>query len=111
VVNNSRYVSANPSETLVFHDVSTPVSTLATSQPAGPTGVAVYDDLGSGVVFASQTVSANNNPNVVFVLNDAAIASLIASLGQPWAVGGAISPITLPPGNNEFFFRTCLQIV
>ena len=103
---SSGYASGNPSETVVLHDVSTPISTLAAYSPSeSPTGRAVYNDLGSGVVFASQTVSAaDNNSNVAFSLNDAAIASLIASLGQPWAIGGTISPITLPAAQNETVF-------
>ena len=87
------YVSANATETLQIWDVSTVISTLIAS---GAGQVGIYNDLGSGTMFASQTVSgADNGTQIVITLNAAGIAAINAAIqngGGGFAFGGALAP-------------------
>ena len=59
---------------------------------AGQTGI--FDDLGTGVGFGSQTFSAANNGQIVSVpLNAASLADLNAKRGGLVALGGALTSI------------------
>ncbi len=94
------YSSPDPTETYSLFDVSTPVAALRDSG-SGQTGI--FSDLGSGVSFGSQTVSAaNNNSTVSVALNAAGVAALNAARGGLAAVGGAVT--TLSGQADQFVF-------
>jgi hypothetical protein len=83
------YYSANPSEIYTTYDVVTPIATLLAPPYAG--GQPIYADLGSGVVYGSQVVTASDNGRFVTVpLNSDFIAGANSSSGL-FAIGGAIS--------------------
>lgn len=84
----SGYFSPNPTELYELYDVTTPVATLI---PATGTGlVGIYEDLGSGTLFGSQTVSAADNGAIVSIsLNADAIAAINSAAGSQFAIGGA----------------------
>src|SRR4051812_67509 len=71
-VSGPGYVSSDPSENYELHDVTTSLATLL----AGTGGVAAHTDLGAGVVYGSQTMTATDMGSVVEItLNSAAIAA------------------------------------
>jgi hypothetical protein len=83
------YVSPDPTETLNIYDVSTPAADI-TLNAAGVEG---FDDLGSGILYGSTTVSAADNGTVVEIaLGGAAIADLNAATGL-LLLGGALDTI------------------
>ncbi|MEI8196208.1 MAG: hypothetical protein WCI73_09895, partial [Phycisphaerae bacterium] len=85
------FSSPDPTETLSIYDVSTPLATLEAS---GSGLTAIYNDLGTGSVFGSQTVStASNGQFVPITLNAAGIAALNAVRGQQVALGGALTTV------------------
>jgi hypothetical protein len=82
------YSSANTSETYALFDVSTAIPTLIADQ-SGQTSI--FDDLGSGVSYGSQTVSAADDGKFVEVtLNADGLAALNSALGSQFAFGGAL---------------------
>lgn len=96
------YTSPDPSETLAFFDVSTPVTELKAPIQSG---LSIYQDLGSGTIFGMTDVSpADNGALVTISLNAAALASLNAAAGATWAIGGAITTQNQPTGVSEFMF-------
>lgn len=96
---NKGYFSPDPFETVVLHQVVTPISNLV----AGTGGVAVYQDLGDGLVLGSKTVSdADNGTWIHFTLNADFLAWLNGSPAQI-AIGGRLADIGDPAG-FEFVF-------
>ncbi len=91
-----------PTEDLTIFDVSTPIANLI----AGTGGVAAFNDLGTGTVYAVRTFStADNNSFIDITLNSAAILALNSSSGQ-FAFGGAITTLVDPfVGEREEVFR------
>ena len=81
------YLSQNPSELYKLFDVGTSISDLMADQ-AGATGI--FDDLGSGVLFGSQVVTAGDNGNFVEITLDAAAIDALNHSRGSWAVGGAL---------------------
>ena len=86
------YNSPDPSETINFSDVSTPVSVLEAS---GPDQFGIFNDLGSGTSFGTQTVTPGTDP-VVTTLNADGIRALTAGLGAQFAIGGSLTTISGP---------------
>jgi hypothetical protein len=83
------YESPDPSETYELHDVVTPIASLV----GNTGGVAAYNDLGSGVVYGSRTMTAADNGSVVEIsLNPSAIAALNSSDGL-FGIGGSITTL------------------
>lgn len=83
------YLSPNLSETLEIHDISTSYASIS----AGTGGVGAYNDLGSGILYGAQTVSAADNGQVVTVtLNGSAVSALeTARTGSAqWGAGAAL---------------------
>jgi len=94
------FSSTDATETYEIFDVSTSTATL-TGGGAGL--VAVYADLASGTMYASQVVSAaDNGTTIVIPLNAAAISDLNAASGL-FAFGGVLTT-TVVGGANEFLF-------
>lgn len=92
------YVSPDATETLNFFDVTTDAASII-SNTAGVMG---FDDLGSGTLFGSRTVSAADNGSVIeIVLNGAALAALNSSDGM-FLFGGALS--TLNGSADQYVF-------
>jgi hypothetical protein len=94
------YSSPDPTETLGIFDVSTPLTAL---QATGSGQTAIYNDLGSGTSYGSQTVSAASNGQLIAIpLNAAAVSALNAARGTRTAVGGALTSISGTA--NQFVF-------
>jgi len=80
-------------------DVSTSIDALtAGGLPGDVGGIAIFNDLGSGVSYGSQFVSAANNwGGVVINLNAAALAAIAAASGPQgtslFAIGGSLAPL------------------
>lgn len=91
------YISDTPSLTMSLFDVTTPFATLTAS---GSGQVAVYNDLGSGTLYGSRSVSAaDNNSQVLFTLNAAGVSALEGArflTGTQVAIGGAINAVAAP---------------
>ena len=83
---------------LSIWDVSTPISTLIAD---GTGQIGIFNDLGSGTLYASRTVSAaDDGTQVLISLNSSALAALNAAEGGQFAVGGALSVSSVPePGS------------
>jgi len=95
------YSSPDPTETLNIYDVTTPAANIIDSTA----GVAGFNDLGSGTLFGTQTVSAADNGFVVeIVLNADAIAALNARGSGLFVFGGALSTISGPGDQHVFGF-------
>jgi len=87
---DSGFESNQSSETWTIYEVSTPIDTLVNSTSS----VAIYDDLGSGMVFGSTQITADDNGELVTVaLNNDALSELNSAIGQKFAVGGAITTL------------------
>ncbi|MEP6780958.1 MAG: PEP-CTERM sorting domain-containing protein [Gemmatimonadaceae bacterium] len=81
------YGSANASETIDLFDFLGSRTALV----GGTGGLAAFNDLGSGAVFGTRTISAADNGSAVtFVLNSAGIAALNGARGNTFAVGSAM---------------------
>lgn len=80
--------SGAASATYSNYDVTTPIATLE----AGNTGATgIYNDLGSGVLYAATGVStADNGTQVLINLDADALTALNAAEGGQWAVGGTL---------------------
>src|SRR4051812_12524099 len=102
------YKSPDPSENYESHDVVTPLSTLLN----GTGGVAAWNDLGTGVVYGSRTMTAADNGTIVEItLNSSAINALNAALGRLFALGGSLITLdTIPNDEYTFRFATDLDI-
>lgn len=83
------YSSGSSSEAFGVFDVSASAAELNTDYgDDDPDGLAIYDDLGSGERYASETVAAADVGGVIAIpLSAQAIADLNASLGADFAVG------------------------
>ena len=89
------YVSADPSENYELHDINTSIGTLL----AGTGGIAAHTDLGTGVVYGSQTMTAADMGSVVEItLNPAAVAALDSATGLV-GIGGFFT--TLDRSNTK----------
>jgi hypothetical protein len=84
------YVSPDPSETINFSDVSTPINVL---EGSGPDLSGIFTDLGTGTSFGTQTVTPGTDP-VTTTLNADAINALTAGLGGQFAMGGSLTSIS-----------------
>jgi hypothetical protein len=104
------YVSPDATETFRLYDVSTPVASLTASSAAGPAGVAVFDDLGSGSVFGERVVSvADNGTTVSVALNADGLAALNAARGGLFALGGALTSLGAFGDEYVFGFSVALD--
>jgi large repetitive protein len=93
------YESPDPSENYELHDVVTPIAALM----AGTGGVAAWDDLGSGVVYGSRTMTAADNGNVIEItLNSSAIAAMNSTHGL-FGIGGSITTLDKLPNFEGTF--------
>ncbi|HVJ84703.1 MAG TPA: hypothetical protein VM452_03605 [Caulifigura sp.] len=83
------YTSDDPSEDVGLFDVLTPPEILTAGTPSGSAqGMAVFDDLGTGVQYGLRTVTPDDAGSVLsFTLNANGVASLNAA-SSLWAVGG-----------------------
>jgi hypothetical protein len=97
---NPVYSSDNQNETLNLFDVTTSITSLTD----GTGGVAAFNDLGTGTLLGTATVSAADNGQVVNInLNAAGLAVLNAAIGGQVAIGGALNLTTLQPFDRYVF--------
>jgi hypothetical protein len=96
------YISPDASEALALYDVSTDINTLRLSQ-VGAAGIAIFNDLGSGIVLGDRSVSAADNGTTISIaLNADGLAVLNAARGGLVAIGGALT--TLGSFGDEYVF-------
>jgi len=96
----SGYGSTDPEEIYAVYDVSTDPSTLGTAR-----GVSIFNDLGTGVLFGTVTVTLQSSNGLVVTtdLNPSAIAALQQSSGL-FAFGGTLTTLDPTRTTNEFIF-------
>jgi hypothetical protein len=101
------YVSDDPSENYELHDVVTPIPSLI----AGTGGLAAFNDLGSGVVYGSRTMTAADKGTVVNIpLNSSAIDAMNNATG-PFAMGGSITTLdSITSDEFAFGFSDILSV-
>jgi hypothetical protein len=76
--------------TVTLYDFTGTVSDLASVTAAGPSGVARFNDLGTGTIYGSRSfVSTDSDQSVTYALNTSALTALNANLGSAFAIGGA----------------------
>jgi hypothetical protein len=94
--------SPNPTETIDFWDVQTPVAVL--NNNTGP-DASIVSDLGSGRNYGSFQVAMSGSASEVlsFALNANAIADLNASLDRYFSIGGSMEGQPAP-GIDRFLF-------
>jgi hypothetical protein len=107
---SNSYSSPDPTETVRFFDVSTPLDDLRLPDESQPNSAldAIFDDLGSGSVYGEFVASAASNGTIESItLNAAALADLNAAIGGEWALGAALVTIaqTSPLGVEEQVFK------
>src|SRR5262249_31635033 len=91
----SGYTSPRTSDTYSVFDVSTSIAALISFQVGR---VDIFNDLGSGTLYASRSVDSSvNGTQVQIALNGAAIAALNSAQGSQIAFGGALNAPTPPP--------------
>ncbi|WP_031500184.1 hypothetical protein [Bryobacter aggregatus] len=95
------YFSPDPSETLELYDVSTMAATLQ----LGKGGASVFDDLGTGLMLGSATLSHLIPTFINIELNGAGLSYLNSNLG-PVAFGAAITTLTRGSENEAIFNST-----
>jgi hypothetical protein len=83
-------IGPDPSETINFSDVSTPLNLL---EGSGPDPSGIFNDLGTGTSFGTQTVTPGTDP-VTTTLNADGINALTAGLGAQFAIGGSLTTIS-----------------
>lgn len=100
------YYNGDASETVQVFAVSSPAATVSAGHTIGSgSGLAVYNDLGSGVSYGTATVTNGNvGGTVSFVLNAAAIADINAARGGQWIF--ALVHTTGNGGNQGVRFGT-----
>lgn len=96
----TRYASDSLPVTYSLYDVST--NPIALNQNAG-TNAAIFNDLGSGVLYGSIGVSDYLLPDPLEItLNVAALAAIQASEGGLFSIGGTLSPVQEIPEPGAF---------
>lgn len=100
------YFSGDLTETLGVFDVSTSAASLG---PSTSGATAVFTDLGSGVAYGSQDVSAGDDGKYVLIdLNAAALAALNGAGPGLFAFGSALTTLNSPA--TEFVFAGTEEI-
>jgi hypothetical protein len=102
------YISDAPSENYELHDVVTSIPKMI----AGTGGLDAFDDLGSGVVYGSRTMTAAENPTAHYTvpvtasinipLNSSAIDALNNATGL-FAIGGSLTTLNDQPNEEAVF--------
>jgi len=82
------FLSSQPL-TYTNFDVDTPVTDLIADQTGA---IAIYNDLGSGTVYAQTVVTgADNGTQIVIPLNANGLTALNEAEGSPFAIGGSVT--------------------
>jgi hypothetical protein len=94
VFNPPNGFSGTGSDVYSVFDVTTPISTLEAVQT---NATSIFNDLGSGILYGSATVSAADDGTQVNISLDAsALAALVAAEGKQFAIGGSLGPVAVP---------------
>jgi hypothetical protein len=100
------YDSDDPSETVAFYDVLTPISELIMNHPypGSAAGQAIFNDLGSGVFYGSMVVTNSDEGTYVeAILNDQGIAAINSASGV-FAIGGMLASASADKTDFESVF-------
>jgi hypothetical protein len=94
--------------TYVNYDVAASTAAVV----GGTEGLATFEDLGSGVVYASTPItSADQGGRVLIDLNSSGVSAVQAVLGGRWVVGGAVALQSTEPQMSMAFFGNDPQVV
>jgi hypothetical protein len=103
------YISDDPSETYEMHDVTTSITTLRAGSSGNATGIATWNDLGTGIVYGSFEFTPKNpvDRGAVFEipLNVSAIAAMNANHGL-FAIGGRLTSLDDLTTSEQMFAQT-----
>jgi hypothetical protein len=101
-VGNGNGYAAGPLSTFSLFDVTSSLSSLDVTRPQNDAGgIAIFNDLQSGVLYGSRSITnVVQNSQVDTDLNLAAIAALNRSRGGQFAIGGTLRPGTEIPGGG-----------
>jgi hypothetical protein len=88
------YISSAASEEVTLFDVATPISELVADGTGSlhikPNGIQIFNDLGSGNIYASRFISPDDAGSfVAFDINADGITALNNALGGMFAIGGS----------------------
>lgn len=100
--------TSGTSETYTLFDISPGNAASLGTSTGNATGMAIWNDLGSGIIYGSHAATnADNGTTISIDLNSAALAainaSINASLGSNFALGGAITTLNASD-DEEFLF-------
>ena len=87
-------VSMGDPNTYTLYDVTTPSTVFEAEEAEGAT--AVFDDLGTGTVLGSVTLTDATTSPVIVPLNSAGVAEVQSALGASLVLGGDYAPGTTP---------------
>ena len=94
-------VTSDPFETVQIVDVTTPVAEVVAG---GSDRFDIFDDLGTGAIFATRDVLASELYTMIeFDLNAEAIAAINAARGQDFALGGVVTTIDFAGWQQNVF--------
>jgi large repetitive protein len=101
-VPNFGYASPDLSENYELYDVVTPISTLVAG---GAGNIATWDDLGSGVIYGSRTMTAADagTGRIVEIVLNSSVIDAMNSTGGLFAFGGSLTTLD-GLANDEFTF-------
>ena len=99
------YHSLAPSETIEFVDVETPITALIDCPGPVPDRT-IFDDLGSGAVYGSVTVTEDDEQTFLNIdLNETAVARLNEAADGMFAIGGHLETIDTSYNRHSLFFN------
>jgi hypothetical protein len=100
-IGNGNGYEAGALSTYSLFDVVSAISSLDVERsPGDPTGQALFNDLQSGVLYGSRSItSVTQNSQVDTTLNASALAALNTARGSLFAIGGTLRPGTEIPGS------------
>ena len=88
-------------ESIALYDVSTPVSEVVADASGR---IDIFDDLGSGTLFGARDVYYYEYPTLISIdLTDDAIVAILASAGEDYAIGAALTSIDFSGGEQNLF--------
>lgn len=102
--------SPNPSESINIFDVSSSLDALV----GGTGGVSAFNDLGTGSLYGTQSVSnASDGQNVTFTFNAAGLAAVNGKLGGLFLSGSAmdLGVTTTTPEPSTWMLSACGLLV
>ena len=100
-IGNGNGYAAGPLSTYSLFDVTSPIANLDVQNGGATTGITIFNDLESGVLYGSRSITnVVQNSQVDTTLNANFVAAINARQGDTFAIGGTLRPGDVIPGNN-----------